>query len=437
MIQIKQIEDALLHLVGFDQGGTSEVKISSSLTESESGLYFQQAHPLITLTNLACIAPDYENMETAIEAASEYRKNTMYVKGAIVFYAGKYYRAEVDNASSNDFASSQWAEVDPFSVWLEKKVRSSIAKAATRFVNEKLVSKTSNSLCENKTLFDGTGRLTDTISNHKNLVGFEIVPIRAKGVTTRINKVCLQFTAPGKYKLYLMHSSSFTPIKTIEVEKKARGSEWIKLDDVLLPYESENINAGGSWYLCYRQSELPEGSLAINKDRDWSKGPCKSCSRNEYMSWSAWSKFIEVHPFEIKEEEAEDLDGSIMMWDIENNNYQYNRNYGLNLDISVYCDLTEFIIRERHLFQDIIMKQFAIDMLREFAYNPSVRTNRHSINASRMDVLYEIDGDSSSMKKSGLNYQLEQAIKAIDISTQGLDRICLVCKNNGIKFRTV
>lgn len=437
MIQIKQIEDALLHLVGFDQGGTSEVKISSSLTESESGLYFQQAHPLITLTNLACIAPDYENMETAIEATSEYRKNTTYVKGSIVFYAGKYYRAEVDNASSNDFASSQWVEVDPFSVWLEKKVRSSIAKAATRFVNEKLVSKTSNSLCENKTLFDGTGRLTDTISNHKNLVGFEIVPIRAKGVTTRINKVCLQFTVPGKYKLYLMHSSSFSPIKTIEVEKKTRGSEWIKLDDVLLPYESENINAGGSWYLCYRQSELPEGSLAINKDRDWSKGPCKSCSRNEYMSWSAWSKFIEVHPFEIKEEEAEDLDGSIMMWDIENNNYQYNRNYGLNLDISVYCDLTEFIIRERHLFQDIIMKQFAIDMLREFAYNPSVRTNRHSINASRMDILYEIDGDSSSMKKSGLNYQLEQAIKAIDISTQGLDRVCLVCKNNGIKFRTV
>ena len=393
MIQLKQIEDALLHLVGFDQGGTSEVKISSSLTESESGLYFQQAHPLITLTNLACIAPDYENMETA--------------------------------------------EADSFSIWLEKKVRSSIAKATTRFVNEKLVSKTSNSLCENKTLFDGTGRLTDTISNHKNLVGFEIVPIRAKGVTTRINKVCLQFTAPGKYKLYLMHSSSFTPIKTIEVEKKARGSEWIKLDDVLLPYESENINAGGSWYLCYRQSELPEGSLAINKDRDWSKGPCKSCSRNEYMSWSAWSKFIEVHPFEIKEEGAEDLDGSIMMWDIKNNNYQYNRNYGLNLDISVYCDLTEFIIRERHLFQDIIMKQFAIDMLREFAYNPSVRTNRHSINASRMDILYEIDGDSSSMKKSGLNYQLEQAIKAIDISTQGLDRVCLVCKNNGIKFRTV
>lgn len=398
MIQVKRIEDALLHLVGFEQDSISNIKISDSLTESESGLFFQQAHPLITLTNLSCIAPDYENMESTLDVTPE---------------------------------------IDPLSLWLEKKVRASITKVISRFINEKLVSKTSNSLCENKTLFDGTGRLSDTISNRKNLVGFEIVPIRSKGVTTRINRVCLQFTMPGTYKLYLMHSSSFTPVKIIEVEKKTRGAEWITLNDVILPYQSEHTDAGGSWYLCYRQSELPEGSKAINKDRDWSKGPCKECSRNEYVSWSAWSKFIEVHPFEIKEEAAEDVDGSVIMWDIENNEYQYNRNYGLNLDISVYCDLTDFIISEKHLFQEVIMKQFAIDILREFAYNPNVRTNRHSINASRMDILYELDGDSSSMKKSGLNYQLEQALKAINISTQGLDRICLPCRNNGIKYKTV
>lgn len=437
MIQVKRIEDALLHLVGFEQGGTSDVKISNSLTKSDSGLFFQQAHPLITLTNLSCIAPDYENMEPALDVTSEYRRNAQYPKDSIIFYNGVYYRAEVDNASASDFASESWSEIDPLSLWLEKKVRASITKVVSRFINEKLVSKTSNSLCENKTLFDGTGRLSDTISNRKNLVGFEIVPIRSKGVTTRINRVCLQFTMPGAYKLYLMHSSSFTPVKTIEVEKKTRGAEWITLNDVILPYQSEHTDAGGSWYLCYRQSELPEGSKAINKDRDWSKGPCKECSRNEYMSWSAWSKFIEVHPFEIKEEAAEDVDGSVIMWDIENNEYQYNRNYGLNLDISVYCDLTDFIISEKHLFQEVIMKQFAIDILREFAYNPNVRTNRHSINASRMDILYELDGDSSSMKKSGLNYQLEQALKAINISTQGLDRICLPCRNNGIKYKTV
>ena len=85
----------------------------------------------------------------------------------------------------------------------------------------------------------------------------------------------------------------------------------------------------------------------------------------------------------------------------------------------------------------MIAKQLAIDILREFAYNPNVRTNRHSINAARTDILYEIDGDSSSMKKSGLSYQLEQAIKAVMLDTKGIDRVCQPCVNNGVRYRTI
>ena len=76
-------------------------------------------------------------------------------------------------------------------------------------------------------------------------------------------------------------------------------------------------------------------------------------------------------------------------------------------------------------------------MLREFAYNANVRTNRHSINASRPDILYEIDGDSASLKKSGLSYQLDMAINAIKLDTSGIDKVCLPCRNNGIKYRTI
>lgn len=438
MIQTKRIEDAMLHMIGFEQDGTTDFRISDSLVKSESGLYFQQAHPLITLANLHCIAPNYNNSDSAIYATAEYVKGASYPIGAIVFFNGACYKAEVEGALANNIGiDDSWSSVDPFSLWLEKKVRASISKAITRFEVEKQSGKMMNALCESRTLFDGTGRLCDTITNHNNLVGFEIIPIRAKGVTTKINKVCLQFTEPGTYKLYLMHSSSAKPIKTIEVKKRVKGTEWIKTDDLVLPYQTEYTDAGGSWYLCYKQSELPEGSQAINKDKDWSKGPCKSCSRSEYQSWSAWSKYIEIHPFEVKEDQAEDVDGSLMMWDVDNNRYEYNRNYGLNLDISVYCDLTDFIIQEKRLFQNIIMKQFAVDMLREFAFNPNVRTNRHSINVSKMDILYEIDGDSSSLKKSGLAYQLDQAFKAVDVSTRGIDRVCMQCSNNGIKYRTI
>lgn len=125
------------------------------------------------------------------------------------------------------------------------------------------------------------------------------------------------------------------------------------------------------------------------------------------------------------------------MWDPELMTYTYDKNYGINLEVSAYCDLTDFIIKQRAMFQDVLAKQVAIDFLREFAFNPNVRTNRHSINASKLDIITELDGDSSSMRQSGLSYELEIALKALSISTQGLDRVCLPCVNNGIKYRTI
>lgn len=448
MVRANDIQEKLLHLIGWEQNyDTSDLKISDALTVSESGLYFQQIHPLLTLQNMSCIAPDFKNI-----TFPEYSSEKEYSKGNVVDYQGTQYKAlQKAQGKQPDIESEYWVETNLFSEWLESKTKASIQKAIARYCNEKTAEGTNKPLCESRTLFDGTGRLVDTVKNKKNLVGFEIVPVRAKGVTTKINKIGLQFTEPGEYTLYLMHSSMDAPVKIIKLNKIRKNSiEWFSLNDVYLPYQSEDNDAGGSWYLCYFQSELPEGSQAIRKDKDWSKEPCGSCSRRELLAWMAWSKYIEIHPFFVNEELVEGMEDDfnddfnndfakqpIHLWDVDNNQYTYNNNYGLNLEVTISCDITDFIIEQRMMFQDIIAKQVAIDMLKEFAYNANVRTNRHSINASRLDILYELDGDSSSMKKSGLNYQLDLAFKAINISTQGIDRVCLPCKNNGIKYRTV
>lgn len=435
MVRANDIQEKLLHLIGWEQNyDTSDLKISDALTVSESGLYFQQIHPLLTLQNMSCIAPDFNNI-----TFPEYNSEKEYSKGNVVDYQGTQYKAlQKAQGKQPDIESEYWVETNLFSEWLESKTKASIQKAIARYCNEKTVEGTNKPLCESRTLFDGTGRLVDTVKNKKNLVGFEIVPVRAKGVTTKINKICLQFTKAGEYTLYLMHSSMDAPVKIIKLNKiRDNSAEWFTVDDLYLPYQSEDNDAGGSWYLCYFQSELPEGSQAIRKNKDWSKEPCGSCSRRELLAWMAWSKYLEIHPFFVNEELINTKDKSLHLWDVENNQYTYDNNYGLNLEVTVSCDITDFIIEQRMMFQDVIAKQVAVDMLREFAYNSNVRTNRHSINASRLDILYEIDGDSSSMKKSGLSYQLDMAFKAIKLSTSGIDRVCLPCRNNGIKYRTV
>ena len=435
MVRANDIQEKLLRLIGWEQNyDTSDLKISDALTVSESGLYFQQIHPLLTLQNMSCIAPDFNNI-----TFPEYNSEKEYSKGNVVDYQGTQYKAlQKAQGKQPDIESEYWVETNLFSEWLESKTKASIQKAIARYCNEKTVEGTNKPLCESRTLFDGTGRLVDTVKNKKNIVGFEIIPVRAKGVTTKINKICLQFTKAGEYTLYLMHSSMDAPVKIIKLNKiRDNSAEWFTVDDLYLPYQSEDNDAGGSWYLCYFQSELPEGSQAIRKNKDWSKEPCGSCSRRELLAWMAWSKYLEIHPFFVNEELINTEDESLHLWDVENNQYTYDNNYGLNLEVTVSCDITDFIVEQRMMFQDVIAKQVAVDMLREFAYNSNVRTNRHSINASRLDILYEVDGDSSSMKKSGLSYQLDMAFKAIKLSTSGIDRVCLPCRNNGIKYRTV
>lgn len=427
MIRIADIQDKMLHLVGWKQSyDLSDIMLSSNLTQTESGMYFQQIHPLLTLDNLRSIAPDFQNFNWQVHDA-----NKAYKSGEVVRVDDSLYKALQDVPAETDILDSEyWTETNPFSEWLEEKTKASIVKLVNKFINMKLADKATKSLIENKILFDGTGRLTNKIENRNRLVGFEIDTVRSKGVTVKIDKIGLQMTKPGSYTLYIFHSSNPEPIYTLTFEKtKANSLEWFKpKDDILLPYESANTDAGGSWYLVYKQSELPENAQAVYKDRDWSTGPCKACSRSEFLAYQAWSRYIEVHPFYISEDE--EFDPEIM-------NFTYDKNYGINLEVSAYCDLTDFIIKQRAMFQDVLSKQVAIDFLREFAYNPNVRTNRHSINASKLDILVELDGDSNSMRQSGLSYELDIALKALSISTQGLDRVCLPCVNNGIKYRSI
>lgn len=436
MVRIQEIQEGLLHLIGWRQSyDANDGVISEALTQSESGLYYQDAHPLLTLQNLQSIAPDFSNISYPAHSMEE-----TYAKGVVVTDNDKHYKslkAVPENIQITD--TEYWIETNSFSEWLETKTKACITKAISCYVNEKVAKGTYKTLCEKKTLFDGTGRIYDTIKNKNNLVGFEIVPIRAKGVTTKINRIGLQFSEPGDYTILVMHSSLMEPYYQETFTKRIGNNiEWFTpSQELYLPYETDEIDAGGSWYICYVQSQLPTGSQAIRKSRDWSKGPCNECSRHEYETWRIWSKYLEVHPFYVNEELVPIVDEQVQLWDVENNLYDYSTNYGLNLDITVACDMTDFIIEQRQMFTDYLSKSLAIDFLREFAYNPNVRTNRHSINASRPDILYEIDGDSSSMKKSGLSYQLELASKAIQVSTEGIDRVCLPCVNHGIKYRAV
>lgn len=441
MYRLKEIQDALLHVCGWEQSYNPKEAIDSDLTRSESGLMFQGAHPLLTLDTMRAIMPDDWGYQYP-----EWNSRETYSAGTIVRYDlngndDELYWESIRDNNTNEIPGESvlfWKPYNILSDFLERVTRNGIATAIQTFTQIKQLDKETRNLLERRTFFDGAGRIRATLQNTHKLVGFEIVPVRALGVTAKIEKIGLQMTGgTGIVKMYLFHSSQIDPIKTFDLDFQVKngGFQWFTLEDCFLPYISKDNNSGGSWFLCYNQDELPQGMEAINVSKDWSREPCGTCNIGSVEVWRELTKYLQVTPFMYNAPETfAEYPG---LWDIAYTMYTNTQNYGLNCEITVGCDLTDFIISQRQIFQDVIQKQVAVIALRALAMNPNVRVNRYQSNATRTDILYELDGNTSGVRPGGLGYQLKKAYEALKLDTQGLDRVCLSCNNRGVRYKAV
>ena len=438
MIRLQDIQNALLPVVGWQQDYNPQNQIDDALTQSESGLTFQGAHPLCTLANVRAIMPDdylykYPNWNNA----------TAYAAGAKVKHTNKVWIAKTANVGSEpDQNPDDWAEYNMVSDFVRQLTVNGINTAVQNFIQEKQLQQETKNLLERRTFFDGAARLAATIDPTGKIVGFEIVPVRAMGVTTKIERIGLQMVgATGTVRVYLFHSSQVEPMRVIDLAftNTKGGFQWFTpTEPIYLPYipggDGNGNDAGGAWFLCYNQNELPAGMRALNVSKDWSVEPCQTCLGGSIESWRQMTKYLQVSPFGIHA--PLDFAEYPEMFDIGQIGYTNTMNYGMNVEISVGCDISDFIISQRAIFATVIQKQVAANVLRTIAMNPDVRVNRNQVNVTRDELLYELDGAPTG-RASGLGYELKQAYRALELDTRGLDRICLQCNNHGVKYRTV
>ena len=432
MIRIADIQSALLPLVGWHQDYDPQHQIDESLTQSESGLYYQDAHPLMTLQNIRSIMPDGFKFQY-----KAWDKDTEFKTGDKCQYQDVVYKALQDNVNEQPNQSDMWEVFDMVSDFIREQTLSGIAQTVQTFLQIKGLLRESKSLLERRTFFDGAGRLTNYQQPQGKLVGFEINPVRSMGVTAKIERIGLQMTgATGTVRVYLFHSSQVDPIyyQDLQFTKENGGFQWFDMTDWYMPYISEKNNSGGSWYLVYNQSDLPDGMMAINATKDWSREPCMTCNAGSVEAWRELTKYLRISPFKVNA--LETFEQYPEMWNIEDNIYTNTANYGLNVEVSVACDLSQFIIDQRDIFATVLQRQVAANMLRTMALNPDVRTNRNQSNVSQQGILYELDGNPQG-RATGIGYELKKAYEALDLDTRDIDRICLTCRPIGVRYRTV
>ena len=432
MYRLEYIKEAFRYLVGWER--PYEYQASGDwceMEESESHLIYNDAHPLLTTQNIKSIMPeDFILRYPEWDANATYYKNMKVHKGKIV------YRCLDDNETRDPADGFGWIQYPMYWDYLMLQVDKGTTQLMQRFFADKAIANESRSLLERRTFFDGAGRINATLANRGNLVGFEIVPVRSMGVTTKIERIGFQGTGgSGNITLYLFHSSQINPVNSVTINYQANATfQWFTLEDFYLPYIGEHNNSGGSWYLMYNQDDLPQGLEAINVSKDWSREPCGTCNIGSVQAWRELTKYIQISPFctSAPSTFAEFPE----LPDVETLKYTNTSNYGLNVEVSVGCDLTEFIVMQKQIFANALQLQVAYNLLRTMAMNPDVRVNRNQSNVDRMDILYELDGNTQG-RKTGLGVALDNAYKAIELETRGIDRICLSCNNHGVKYRTV
>ena len=452
MIRIEDIKRELAHVVGWEQGLVPKDIIADELTETESGLYFQEAHPMVTMENLRAVMPEMD-----VELYPEWNSATFYKKGSIVRLNGKLFSAKENNLGNtprtkdfngdydDDFSTEDdpigdpgyWEPFDPMSVWLKSLQDGVTAKVVQTFLQVKSLLKESRPLLERMTFFDGAGRIQNTLPSGQRLVGMEIIPAYSMGVTAKIERIGLQMTgATGTVRVYLFHSSQPDPIQVEDLEftKTNGGFQWFTMKDWYMPFISDGNNSGGAWYLVYDQAALPEGMECVNVAKDWSREPCGTCNIGSLAAWRALTKYLSISPFRVRSSET--FAEFPELWDIAENVYTNTVNYGLNVEVTVQCDLTDFIIEQRQMFATVLQREMAAKVLRMLAMNPSVRVNRNQSNASHLDLLYEVDGNPQG-RKTGIGYELEKAYEALDLDTRGIDRLCMTCRPVGVRYRNV
>lgn len=373
------IQQCMVSLLGWRNDANSDVPqiTSPELLQSDSGLIYNDFHPLLSIENIVNTLPEDKTIDD----------------------------------------------------YLSEKVASGISKGLTKVMIEKKLNESTKTLLNSSKLFDGIGRFQDTIISDGSFVGIEVEIFPSYGAKVIIDKIGLQFTQPQtNLPIYIYHTSQIDAIKVVSATTTKQNSlEWLTLSETIdFAYLSDQYDSGGMFYIGYYQDTI--SGQAIKKDFNWMKGPCNTCrgGANAMKVWNERLNFVRVVPVEV---ESSNLNG-IQMFDYTKRKYTPANNFGMNFGVTVQCDVSNYLCEQKFVLTDLIGKQVAVDILNDMKH--STRLNRIA-NVSQNMIIRDLEGDRET-NEPGLAVRLSNSIKAVDFDFSKIDSPCLPCnKKWGIR----
>lgn len=395
-------------LIGFEQPYNADIEIDPDMEASTSGLYVTGLHPLLTYENILAIAEHFERTTVRAWSSSANYKVGDVVKNVTLF------RAIQSGTNHPTSESDYWKPTTLLSAYLRRVYDQSANKLVNAMFVEKKLHEVAKTLLASVSLFEGVGNISGRITKNNRLVGLRI-SMQHADIVAALTHIGLQIDTPqNPVKVYLYHSSTLEPIHTFELDHtKSISFQWHAVEQSL-------TETAGHYYLVYKESELT-GS-AVKKDINFhGKTSCGTCSEAVINSrlYNQWGKFVAIQPFYVNGYEGTNL------WDEDQEMYVDNTNWGMNLKMSVRCDVSDTICTNRNILTGALAQQLTVDLLSEMAF--SLRDNQKKERIAQLAVNAL---DNSENHEHGEAKKLRNAIKALSFDFSNMSPACLPCGNN-------
>lgn len=352
--------------------------LPASLTDTESGQYYQEYHPSVRLDYIQALLP------------SNYPLNT--------------FLDDIETTAINQM--------------LEKMVA------------QKKLNNAGMDLARNNLIYDNVVK-NKPIINESRFVGVEFWMDPTIGLRSMIHRVGLYLTqAQPSLTLYLYNSLQESAVATYTFSStNANSFTWLATD-IVLDYSDGTDTSGGVWYLGYYQDDLV--GQAIQYDAlNWKNGYCRTCDGGRRSSkYNSVARYVEMSPFYI---DASNVPAVGTIFDKDDIVYTYDNNYGFNFNISIKCNLTQFWIDNRLTMTQAIGKMVALKVLQMMKASSQVSAVEQNV---QINIIRDLEGDSDT-RQVPYWAQVERAIKATNLDQANVNSICVPCARKGASYGAV
>lgn len=432
----ERVKDEIEGLVGMHQTDNPEYPLLvNSLTESRSNRFVQDAQPgLLTIENIDQSAKNFDHYnypayDTAVRDAGGYQSGSKIAFGG-AFY--EYIASAVSNNATPDPGTDPnvWRTINSLSDYLSRIYRQAVDETLDGWINAKKMRENIKSIYENILLYDGIANRRDIIANADKFVGLRLRFLDERSVTAIINAIGTQFTDPvTDLPIRIFHSSQFDELGQVLVSSPGISSRWHPWTDTptkTLRYLDYDQFVGGEYYIGYMQSELEaQGSRALRKEILWRQGPsgCSNCNRRWSRWFQAYSQYMDITGFEVPESSMPGTSG----FDPRSVPYTLGTNYGLNLNLSVKCDLTRFVIQEQDILAESIQLTWAKKILEGIA--STTRQGNEIANVIKEQARRELFEHNEAF--GTVADRMRKAYKGIEFDFSNLHEDCIPCDFEG------